>query len=420
MIKQYIKQALQMLKENRLISVISITGTAISICMIMIVILIFQIQFASFYPENDRDRMLYVESGTEVKMKNSWNKGSMSPEAVKECFYSLQTPEAVSGWSSSLNPLSIPGKRMYKTYDIKYTDPGFWKIFSFRFLAGKPFTQADFDSSIPVAVVSAAVAKRLYGTTDVVGKTILIDLSAYTICGVVENVSRAAKTAYANVWAPYTSNRILMGNVSCENMSGAFSTCILAKNKSDFDAIRKELLGQVARYNSTKKDASINFLKNPITQFDYAIGSSGQTLVKLKDYLADTGSLMLFLLLVPALNLLGVTYSAVQKRRAELGVRKAFGATYGILIRQILYENCVITLIGGLIGLILSFILLPACKDFLLKESDTILSGDMIFQPFVFILALLFSLVMNLLSAGIPAVWIARQPIVTALKDGEN
>ena len=116
---------------------------------------------------------------------------------------------------------------------------------------------------------------------------------------------------------------------------------------------------------------------------------------------------------------LGVTQSAVQKRRAEMGVRKAFGATYGVLVRQILYENSVITLIGGLVGLLLSLLLLPVCKDFLLQSRDTALSGDMIFQPAVFLLALFFSLLLNLLSAGIPAMRIARQKIVISLKDGE-
>ena len=183
MIKQYVKQAVQMLKENRLVSVISIAGTAISIAMIMVVVLVFQIQFANFYPENDRDRMMYVDSGTEVQSSEGWNRGNMSPEAVRECFYSLKQPEAVCGYASQVKPLSIPGKRMYKAYDIKYTDPGFWKIFSFRFVAGKPFTEADFDSAISQAVVSAGIAKYLYGTTDVVGKPVIIDLATYTICG---------------------------------------------------------------------------------------------------------------------------------------------------------------------------------------------------------------------------------------------
>ena len=56
----------------------------------------------------------------------------------------------------------------------------------------------------------------------------------------------------------------------------------------------------------------------------------------------------------------------------------------------------------------------------MLKDSETLLSGDMIFQPAIFLLALLFSLLINLLSAGIPAVQVARQQIVTSLKDGED
>ena len=96
MLKQYLKQALNMLRENPLISVISILGTALPIAMIMIVILVFQVQLTSFVPEVNRDRMLYVEQGTEVKTNNSWSRGNMSVEAVRECFYSLKTPEAVS------------------------------------------------------------------------------------------------------------------------------------------------------------------------------------------------------------------------------------------------------------------------------------------------------------------------------------
>ena len=88
MFKQYLKQALKMLRDYSLISLISILGTALSIAMIMVVILVFQVQLTSFVPEVNRDRMLYVENGTEVKAQNSWSRGNMSVEAVRECFYS--------------------------------------------------------------------------------------------------------------------------------------------------------------------------------------------------------------------------------------------------------------------------------------------------------------------------------------------
>lgn len=51
MIKQYIKQALRMIEENKLLSVISILGTALAICMIMVIVILYVVNTASFKPE---------------------------------------------------------------------------------------------------------------------------------------------------------------------------------------------------------------------------------------------------------------------------------------------------------------------------------------------------------------------------------
>lgn len=419
MIKQYIKQALQMLKENRFVSTISIAGTAISIAMIMVVVLIFQIQVANFSPENHRDRMLYVP-GVSVAGKQGNNiKGGMSDEAVRECFRTLKSPEAVSAFFTTEAPLSIPGKRTYKKYNVKMTDASFYKIFSFDFIEGTPFTDADFSSAIPRMVVSEGVARQLYGTVDVAGKTILYNNLPYTVCGVVKNVSRAADTSFGDVWIPYTTDERMLKSYYGEGMTGALSVCLLAAHCNDFDAIRTEIKRETARYNATKKEYELSLLDNPITRFDIAIGSSGTHKVKLADYMAETGLLLLFLLLIPALNLIGVTQSFVQKRQGEIGVRKAFGASFLTLILQILNENLVLTLMGGLLGLALAFPMLYLCKEFMLNAGDVMLNADMLFQPGVFVAALFFCLLLNVLSAGIPAVKIARSTIVKALKEEE-
>ena len=54
MIKQYIKQALRMIGENKLLSVISILGTALAICMIMVIVILYVVNTASFKPEVNR------------------------------------------------------------------------------------------------------------------------------------------------------------------------------------------------------------------------------------------------------------------------------------------------------------------------------------------------------------------------------
>ena len=419
MIKQHIKQAVQLLKENRLVSCISIIGTALSIAMVMVVVLLFQIQLSGYYPEYNRDRMLYIQ-GTEATSKNGTdtNRGGMSAEVVRECFYSLKTPEKVTAIYSEDLPISLPNKRLFKEYNVKYTDDGFWSIFNFRFITGKPFEKADFLSGIPKAVITDQTARELFGTTDVLGKNIVINFINYLITGVVKEVSRAARDSYAEAWIPYTTKDQLMSLQYADGVSGGFNVCILAKHSKDFASIRTELKQQTARYNEGKQLYKVGFAENPISRLDIAMGSEGFRKVDYKDFILETGSLVLFMLLIPALNLIGVTQASIQRRKSEVGLRKAFGATYSKLVSQILYENLVITLLGGALGLLFSFGLLNISKDFLL-QNNTMINSDMLFQPGTFVATLFFVLLMNFLSAGIPALRIAKQPIVEALKGNE-
>ena len=60
MFKQYFKQAIHALRENRLTSVVSILGAMLSVAMILVVVLQFQIKLVGYSPVSKRDRMLYI------------------------------------------------------------------------------------------------------------------------------------------------------------------------------------------------------------------------------------------------------------------------------------------------------------------------------------------------------------------------
>ena len=347
MFKQYFKQAIQMLKENRLTSVISILGTALSIAMILVVILQLQIKLVGFRPESNRGRMLYI-MGIRADSRDGKNRNStaMSDGVVKECLYALQTPEAVTAIASNKAIVLLPDRQLFEEYVIKYTDPGFWKVFDFRFTSGKPFTDADFSSGLPRVVITNRLARKLFGSEDPIGKEVLMGYVSYTVTGVVEAPTRAADSAYADVWAPYTSNTNYVNNMSCGGVCGSFQGVILARSASDFEAIRTEVKQVVGRYNSAGREfvLGMNFV---FSRLDVALGSNdmnGGILRGWKEYLTETAPLLLFLLLVPTLNLTGVVQSSVQKRRSEMGLRKAFGATKGRLLTQVLCENLIVTL----------------------------------------------------------------------------
>jgi len=401
------------MRENPLVSVISILGTALSIAMILVVVLTFQISNSGYPPESNRGRMLYV-FGIFATSSNYAHGGQMSYEVVKECFYSLQTPEAVTAITNEKLPISLPAKRVFKEYNVKYTDDSFWRVFDFSFLQGKPFTKADFQSGIPCAVITSNFAAQLFGDVEALGKTIIINDISYTITGIVKPVSEKAQEAYADVWVPYTSYPNMTKTISLlEGIPGNFKTILLAHKSSDFKAIKDELEQKRVQYNKGKRDAQLDFRGNPISRLEITTGSDGFNNVSMKGYFLQTGFLLLFMLLVPALNLIGFILSSVEKRKEEVGVRKAFGARGITIFRQILYENLLTTFIGGIVGLLLSLLILKLSSKFLL-------TAGMMIRPGLFVSALFFVLLLNLFSASIPAMRIARQQIVNALNKNEK
>ena len=212
-----------------------------------------------------------------------------------------------------------------------------------------------------------------------------------------------------------------MDDSNCEGIEGDFGAVVLARSSHDFDAINRELQHQVARYNAGKKDYRLTFIRL-FSRLDVArdagnIYSSDKE--GWNDYLLRKAPLLLFLLLVPALNLTGIVQSSIQRRRSEMGIRKAFGATKGKLMMQLLNENLLITLIGGVIGIVLSVVMLYLGRSFLL-EKDVVLTFDMLFKPWLFLAALFFTLLLNLLSAGLPALRVSREQIVDALHEDES
>ena len=99
MIKQYFTQAWAQLRQQPMISAVSIAGTALAIFLIMLVVMMQQVKVAPFAPESNRDRFLHVHY---MSITNkSWGEGNSSngPMGIKtalECFKSLKTPEAVT------------------------------------------------------------------------------------------------------------------------------------------------------------------------------------------------------------------------------------------------------------------------------------------------------------------------------------
>lgn len=427
MLRIYWKQALCLLKENKLLSLISILGTALAICMIMVMVITYQIRVKNYSPEDHRDRMLYVRwAGRSAGDKQAGN-GFLSLRTVKECFLPLRTPEAVavvSPWRTRL--ASLPGGTEKKNCLTLFTDDVFWKVFNFRFLQGAPYTAEEVASGIRKAVITESVARRLYGSSQAVGQTILLDYQAYTVGGVVKDVSSIARSSYSEVWVPY-STFPLPDDTWAESITGWFHVILLARSSADFDAIRQELDHRLAQYNNSLKEYRITLYNQPNTQLERELKGYGTQGTNKAAFILRYLLVIVILLLVPAINLSGMTLSRMRKRLAEIGIRKAFGATRGTLLVQILSENLFLTLLGGMAGLVISYFAVYGMRAWLLSNSFSSITSvfggtpalavSELFSPAIFAYAFLFCLVLNLLSAGIPAYRISNRNIIDAFNE---
>ena len=436
MIKLYLKQAWQMMKQNKLFSGIYVVGTAIAIATTMIMAIVYYVKIAPVYPEVNRDRTLYATSfRVKHKEQSGANQWAYSYKAVKEWFYTLKNAEAVTAvfddsWGTVtdyVQPFDGSGDFPVK---VILTDTGFFRVYEFRFIEGKPFTEADLESGICSVVISDVLARRLFGQVEgLVGKTFQMNDTEFRISGVVKGASPLTTQSYAEVYAPYsTCNGYDVARADPEQY-GAFRVAMTVRDAEAKEALQQEFQEIVRKYNATEtNDWTIENGHQPYTHLTGVFHESPVRDFSWTDVVRRYLTILLVLLLVPALNLSGMIAGRMEMRLAEMGIRKSFGACRSGLLAQVMWENLLLTLMGGALGLLLAWTALVAFRDWvfalfenqpdvLIEGTAVHVSGEMLLAPSVFAAALLLCVSLNLLSALLPAVHSLRRPIIQSLNE---
>jgi putative ABC transport system permease protein len=327
---------------------------------------------------------------------------------------SLQTPEYVS-ISSFHNPIITYTENKRLVLDMKFTDGEFWKILDFEFLEGKPYSGEDVENMNPIAVINEKTRDDYFDGENAYGKIIEADGTNYRVIGVVKNVSILRIMPYSDIWVPITFHKEDLHKKTLVGSFPSFFSMILARDKSNLAAIRDEFRQKIAnvefpegRFNQLTIEASTYGEAIARTLFRTEEGKVGPLILILF-------ILMILFLLLPTINLVNINISRIIERMSEIGIRKSFGASSSTLTGQFLFENIIITLIGGAISLTLSSIVLT-----MINESGLIPHVHLALNHRIFFYAFIICLIFGIISGVYPAYKMSRLKPAEALRGGRE
>ena len=430
MIKGYIKQAWTMMRQNKLFTSIYVAGTGLSIAFTMVLFIIYYVKFAPVYPEYNRDRMLVISKSAvaigEAEKWNSCNSGANPKIAglVKDLPHLDEVGMAMmNSWAGSTVLLPNSNEQLEVTPGM--VDAGFWKVFTFQFLNGKPFDEATVEAERPVAILTENLAKRIFASTDVVGQYISYDGKDMQVIGVVADVTGTTPATAADLYIPLYYGGANRPSKYDMGLSGSVSIYMTAPTQEDVETLRSEVIDVLNRYDQEDKQFSHFWMNQPDVWWKSTFRDNCSSEPDIPGIIRGILYMLLALLFIPAMNLCGMISSRMDERMSELGVRKAYGATNAGLISQVLTENLLLTLVGGAVGLALAYLIALTGGNWVYHLFDNfVMPGgvnpsytvEMLFNPTLFLSVFGLCVILNLISALVPTILALRHTIIYSIQ----
>lgn len=419
--KNKILQILYDLRHQPVISGVTLIGTALTIFLIMIVVMIQQIPVLPFAPESNRPRLLLgCNMHLESLNDNGVRCAGLSFNAAKKLYENLKGVECISYFQQYVQKEDVKGPtaKLFLANGRK-ADADFFKIFDHTLLKGRFYTREEADAMENVAVVAETTAYKLFGDIDPIGQTFQYGFKPYRVVGVIKDNSPLATLGSGDVFIPTSQND---GDMSFEEYRGQTSVAILAEPGVDFGSIRNQVKARYAALSTELEESGWKAIyhESPydIETVSFALGGVNTT-PDMQSVRKSRFLIFMLLLLVPAINLSSMLHSRMRRRISEIGVRRAFGCTRSRIILDIISENFLITLAGGILGLFLG-IIVGINYSALYDTGRNIGEGgtpalSMMFNWTILLTALAVCFLLNIISAAVPAWQASRVNVVDAI-----
>ena len=248
--------------------------------------------------------------------------------------------------------------------------------------AGAYFTTQEVNTAQDVVVLGSEAASDLFGTANPVGKSVLLAGIPFTVVGVLaEKGASGLSSADNTAVAPLTTVQDALTGFGTLN-----DVIVLAKSAALVDTVEGEITSILdLRHHETVADADFEVLS--ASSLLSTASSTAHTFTVL------LGAVAAISLLVGGIGITNIMLVTVTERTREIGIRKAIGATPGVILAQFLTEATLLSMIGGALGVLAG----------LIGTRFQIVGVKPVLVPLSIPLALGVSVLIGLIFGGFPA-----------------
>jgi putative ABC transport system permease protein len=412
MFRNYLLTACKVFMRRKLFTAINLLCIVLTLVVLMVIASLLETAFRPSGVEGKSDRFLQVFMMRMDSPKH--DSRSNSPLGYKLIDKYLKPMPGVERVAAVTMPSSVSVYQGSEVSELQMrrADADYWKVLDFSLLAGRLPTAADDAAGRMIAVLNASSARRLFPGTPsaAIGQRLDVGGQVFEIVGVVEDAMHL--NAFADIWAPIST----FASTDYRNeLTGMFTALVLANSAGDLPRIRQQVatIAKGVVPDDPKQWKTIRFWAD--SKLDLfarlTVGSDEVPESGAGTLLAVIAVAMVVFMLLPALNLVNLNTGRIMERQAEIGVRKAFGATSRQLALQLVIENILLCLTGGLLALLATAGVLAW-----IENAGFIPYLEVNLNLAVFGWGMLIATVFGLLSGVLPAWKMSRLDPVHALK----
>lgn len=426
------------IKEDKVFSLVYISGTAIAIASVMVIMMVLHFLVDNIGPEVHRDRTVYL------------NYNCYSEKLLDEILPSMECVEAFTTTCKTVTGTHNANEKKPLIVTERVVDEDFFKIYDIEFIEGDAEGFGDDPNNL---IITDTEAMYLFGRTDSLVGTNSPLYSNSIIKGVVKQTSPLLQPSYATRYSNRKAFKVMATYYESykrhleedphidflqKDHHMGFDAVIMLKEGYDVSMFNEEWTAVIdRRMDMLSKLHGIP--KEELygeAEFYTRLKGKGQWSKAFNtnnSFREDTiaivaciglGIIMFILMLLPAINMSGLVSNRMEDRLPEMGIRKAFGAGRWRLLRQVLWENLWLTTIGGVVGFGIAMAFVNFMKSSVLMRrvmnmvdatTDFSFDSSLYFAPKLFVIAFLCCALLNVMVALIPAIRALKKPIVNSL-----